>query len=176
MLLYKVCLSHQYLRFEPNFNLVGQFWKKNIEKLGLWVKKAPEAPLMPIRITPKRSGGFSHLEGPKWAWEANIERKLKTWAVILYRSTKRDIQLYFRPLLGNTSFTKLHYKMMQYQCIFFGTTSILNMSNDLSTCITAQKLCMTKAVIYEEGTCYQRKAIFEKIYNISEEMSFFSYF
>ena len=41
MLLYKVCLSHQYLQFEPNFNIVGQFWKFYIEigslgKKGSW--------------------------------------------------------------------------------------------------------------------------------------------
>ena len=87
--------------------------------MGLWVKKAPEAHLIPIKITPKRSRGLSHLEGPKSAWEVNIERKLKIWAVIICRSSKRDIQLYFRPLFGNLSFTKIHYKIMQYQCISF---------------------------------------------------------
>ena len=134
---------------------------------------------MPIKITPKRSRGLSHLEGPKSAWEANIERKLKTWAIILYRSTKRDIQLYFRPLFENLSLNKIHCKIMQYRCLSirkhlnFEYIKRLEFMHHDSKVMHAESSGLRRGTFLLDSTWYHSIAIFEKMHDISEEMLFF---
>ena len=178
MLLYKICFTHQYLQFEPNLNLVWQFWKIHIEIWSLSKKGFWGTPSDYQNITNKIKMSLPP-RGTQISLWSKYWRKTLNVSIILYRSTKRDIQLYFRPLFGNLSFTKIHYKIMQYQCISFRKHFNFEYVKRLehmyygSKVMHAESRGLRRGTFLLDSTWYHSIAIFEKMHDISEEMLFF---